>query len=185
MSWIQKPKYPVKEQLPKIEHHEQIPSGAVELARMIEPNEDDIMVLVRQGDYLSILQADKEPRKLRNGKLIYSCSQNDFPLGVLPWFSKALTEFQKPPAEGGLHAGAMTSPDEEVEGEMLCIERAMNAGPGIGGYAVVNWSRKSRLVRLEGHFRPQEVTFADNLLYDSGMLDLVKDLGEKYRRGEL
>ncbi|TLM76387.1 hypothetical protein ACONUD_05345 [Microbulbifer harenosus] len=183
MSWIQKPKYPVKEQLPRIEHHEKLPYGTVELARTTDPNEGDTVVFVQQRDHLSILKADSWLRK--NGTLKYRCSQADFPLGVLPWFADALTEFRKPPAQGGLHAGAMTSADEDVEGEMLCIQRSMSAGRGVGGYAIVNRSRKSRLVSRAEHFSPQEITFADNFLYDAGLLDLIKGLGEKHRRGEL
>ncbi|MFC6633029.1 hypothetical protein [Microbulbifer taiwanensis] len=103
----------------------------------------------------------------------------------MPWFADALTEFRKPPVEGGLHAGAMTSADEDVESEMICIERAMNAGPCVGGYAIVNWSRRSRLGSREEHFSPQEITFADNFLYKYGLLNLIKGLGHKYRHGEL
>lgn len=184
MTWTRKPKYPVKEQLPRIEHHEKPPDGTKELARIADPNSERYTILfVQQGKYLSVLEAGGW--LLKDGTPRYRCAQADFPLGVLPWFADALTEFRKPPAQGGLHAGAMTSADEDVEGEMLCIERAMNAGPGVGGYAIVNWSRKSRLGSREEHFSPQEITFADNFLYEAGLLDLIKDLGEKYRRGEL
>ncbi|HEY8567935.1 hypothetical protein [Microbulbifer sp.] len=183
MNWFQKPKYPIKEQLPRIEHHERLPDGAVELARTTDPNEGNTVLFVRQGDHLSLLRAVS---RLRMGTIpYYRCSQADFPLGVLPWFADTLTEFRKPPAQGGLHAGAMTSTDADVEGEMLCIQRAMNAGPGVGGYAIVNRSRKDRSVHLEEHFSPHRITFADNFLYEAGLLDLIKDLGEKYRRGEL
>ncbi|QIL90127.1 hypothetical protein GNX18_10445 [Microbulbifer sp. SH-1] len=183
MNWFQKPKYPVKEQLPRIEHHEKLPEGAVELARTTDPNEGDTVVFVQQRDHLSILKADSW--LLKDGTLNYVCSQADFPLGVLPWFADTLTEFRKPPAQGGLHAGAMTSADEDVEGEMLCIQRAMNAGRGVGGYIIINRSRKDHSARLEEHFSPHRITFADNFLYDAGLLDLIKDLGEKNRRGEL
>lgn len=183
MSWIQKPKYPVKDQLPRIDHHERLPSGATELARINDPNSSDVLVFVQQGKHLSILEAVS---RLRKGSIpYYRCSQSDFPLGVLPWFPEALIDFQKPPAEGGLHAGGMTGADENVEGEMLCIQRAMNAGPGVGGYAILNRSRKNRLVRIKEHFRPQEITFSDNFLYEAGLLSLIKDLGDKYKHDEL
>ncbi|TLM76386.1 hypothetical protein ACONUD_05355 [Microbulbifer harenosus] len=184
MNWFQKPKYPVKEQLPKIAHHEQLPEGAVELARIADPNSERYTIFfVRQGKFLSVLEAGSW--LLKDGTPHYRCSQVDFPLGVLPWFADTLTEFRKPPAQGGLHAGAMTSADEDVEGEMLCIQRAMSAGRGVGGYSIVNRSRKDHSARLEEHFSPHRITFADNFLYDAGLLDLIKDLGEKYRRGEL
>lgn len=183
MSWTQKPEYPVKEQLPRIEHHEKLPDGAKELARTTDPNEGDTVVFVQQGEHLSILKADSW--LLKDGTPHYRCAQTDFPLGVLPWFADALTNFRKPPAQGGLPAGAMSSADEDVEGEMLCIQRAMNAGPGVGGYSIVNWSRNDHSDLWKNDYHPQQVTFADNFLYDTGLLDLIKDLGKKYCRGEL
>lgn len=184
MNWFQKPEYPVKAQLPRIEHHEQLPEDAVELARIADPNSERYTIFfVRQGKYLSVLEAGSW--LLKDGTPRYRCSQVDFPLGVLPWFADALTEFRKPPAQGGLHAGAMSSADEDVEGEMLCIQRSMNAGRGVGGYAIVNRSRSDHGKLWKNDYHPQEITFADNFLYDAGLLDLIKDLGEKYRRGEL
>lgn len=186
MNWMPKPKYPIKEQLPRIKQHEQLPTGAVELARVNDPNSSNtVFLFIRKGKHLSILKADIKPRKLRNGTFLYTCGQADYPLGMLSWFGDALSEFQKPPAEGGLHSGGMTGPDEEVEGEMLCIQRAMNAAPGTGGYSVINRSRKDHSVSLEGFFRPHETLFADNFLYEAGLLNQIKVLGDKYRRGEL
>ena len=108
----------------------------------------------------------------------YVCSQDDFPLKVLSWFSKTLEEFQKPPAEGGLHAGAMTSADEDVEGEMLCVQSATE------GYYLVNWSRQSPL-GFDDSYEPTEISLSYHLLYDLGILDLIKGLGEKYEKGLL
>lgn len=184
MSWIQKPKYPLKDQLLKIEHHDNLPQGTVEIARIVDNlNYQETVTFVRQSNHLSILKAKN--KKLKNGNNRYRCAQTDFPLGVLTWFSDSLENFRKPPAQGGLHAGAMTSADEDVEGEMLCIQRAMDAGNKQQGYIIVNRSRKSRLVHTEGHFMPQEIVFAENFLYQGGLLDLIKDLGERYRLGEI
>ena len=165
MNSMQKPKYEIKEPLPRIRQHEQLPPGTAELARAYDPNrKNKVFLFVRQGEYASILKADIDPRPLKDGGFIYTCGQADYPMGMLSWFSDALTESQKPPAKGGLHTGGMTGQDEEVDGEMLYIQRAMNAGPGVGGYVIVNRSRKSRLFPAEEHFEPQEVTFADNFL---------------------
>lgn len=112
----------------------------------------------------------------------YAIDQLEVPMGFLPWFADALNGFRKPPAEGGLHAGAMTTADEDVESEMLCIQRSMHAGDGGGGYVVVNRSRPSRLYKGYGS---SETTFADNFLFEGGLLNLITELGEKYRKSLL
>lgn len=95
MSWMPKLKYPIKEQLPRIKHLEQLPPGAVELARAYDPNrKNKVFLFVRQGKYLSILKADINPRPLKDGGYIYTCGQADYPMGMLSWFSDALAEFQ-------------------------------------------------------------------------------------------
>lgn len=63
---------------------------------------------------------------------------NDFPLRVLVWFPWTLEEFRNPPSEGGLHAGAMTTKDMDVGGEMLCVQSTSD------GYALVNRSRNKQ-----------------------------------------
>ncbi len=132
---------------------------------------------------LSLLNAAS--RTLKDGTPYYRCAQNDFPMKFLPWFSSALTEFQKPPSEGGLHAGAMTSADEDVGGEMLCIQRVMSISRGQGGYCVLNRSRCERGKDVNNKFTSHEVSWADNFLYEDGLLDLIIELAEKYQRGEI
>lgn len=184
MDWKQKPDYPLKPQLRNIARHDDLPEGAVELASVVDKlNFGENIYFIRQGNHLSILEVKE--KQLKDGSTRYRCTQNDFPLGVLSWFGKELSEFRKSPAQGGMHAGAMSSADEVVEGEMLCLQRAMDAGNGQQGYILLNRSRKSRLVAVEGHFEPQRVVFADNLLTQGGLLDLIKDLGDKYQRGAL
>ncbi|MGR2957214.1 hypothetical protein [Vibrio vulnificus] len=101
----------------------------------------------------------------------YYCDQFDFPLRVLSWFPKALEEFRKPAAAGGLHAGAMTSADENVDGEMLCVQAATQ------GYHLVNRSRQSPL-DVGSSYMPTRISFSYHFLYDLGFLDLLKKLGE-------
>lgn len=180
--WPQKPKYTIKPHLPKIMDHNDLPPGAIELARINDAlNYKKYFVFVNNNGALSIVKA--KTKYLKTGGTRYHCDQTDLPLAFLSWFPKALREFQKPPAEGGLHAGGMTSADKDVDGEMLCIQRSMDAGNHQQGYCAVNRSRCDRGVRLEGHFRPQEITFAENFLYEGGLLALIEDLGDQYEQG--
>ena len=183
--WISKPKYPIKNNLPQIDRHDQLPDGAIKLAEIQDRlnSQYDTLVFVKNNGGLSILEyTDKT---LKDGSPLYVCGQRDFPMEFLSWFAKALTEFQKPPAEGGLPAGAMTSADEDVGGEMLCIQRAMGAGRGHGGYAVRNRSRCRRGYDINTEFEPHDVSWGDNFLYEGGLLDLIKDLGERFEQGKL
>ena len=181
--WIRKPKYPVKSNLPKIDHHDNLPSGAILLGELYDNFNKNTWMFVNNNNTLSILKYYE--RKLKDGQYIYRCYQREFPLEFLQWFSKALTEFRKSPIEGGLPAGAMTSADEEVGGEMLCIQRAMGAGGGRGGYAVLNRSRCERGYNESTEFEPHEISWDDSFLFEDGLLDLIKDLGERFEQGKL
>ena len=184
MMFVQKPKYSVKPQLPEILDHEHLPAGAVELARINDRlNYQKDFVFVKNNEGLSIVRA--ETRLMPTGKEMYFIDQTDFPLGFLSWFPRALREFQKPPVKGGLPAGAMSSPDQDVEGEMLCIQRLMDAGNHQQGYRVLNRSRCRRGVTLEGHFDAQKIDFAENFLYEGGLLKLIEDLGQRYEQGAI
>ena len=168
--------YPLQPALPSIQHHDQLPDDAIEIGRILNTEErEKLYVLVKRGSFLSILSAFIIPYDAGDE---YVCNQYDFPLKVLTWFPKALEEFQKPPAQGGLHAGAMASADEDVDGEMLCVQAATQ------GYYIVNWSRQSPLA-LTTSYKPSEISLSYHFLYDLGFLDLLKSLGEKYERGEL
>ncbi|WP_216638429.1 hypothetical protein [Endozoicomonas arenosclerae] len=72
----------------------------------------------------------------------------------------------------------MTSADEDVDGEMLCVQSA------IEGYYIVNRSRQSPL-GFGDSYMPTEISLSYHLLYDLGLLALWQQLGEKYERGEL
>lgn len=160
--------YPVKQALSKITRHDQLPSDAIELGRLLDTTEaQDLYLFVKRNQHLSILIAYENKKTLQ-----YYCDQFDFPLKVLSWFPRALEEFRKPPTEGGLHAGAMTSPDEDVDGEMLCVQAATQ------GYYLVNWSRQSPLARSKA-YKPTEISLSYHFLYDLGLLDFWKKLGNK------
>ena len=176
---VKKAKYPLKPQLPEILDHERLPTGAVELARIKNRlNYPKDFVFVNNNGGLSILETDT--RIMGDGQERYFCFQTDFPLGFLSWFPRALQEFQKPPIKGGLPAGAMVSSDQDVEGEMLCIFRLMDAGNHQQGYSVMNRSRSERNVGTENYFVAQEISFQENFLYEGGLLQLIEDLGSRY-----
>jgi hypothetical protein len=182
--WIRKPKYPVKPNLPLITRHDQLPPGAMELAK-IKDNTDErsMWFFVKNNGGLSIL--DVSTWQSNDGQPEYLCSQKDFPMDFLTWFHDALADFQKPPAEGGLQAGAMTSADQDVGGEMLSIIRCMGEDRGYGGYAVDNWSRCQRRYDVATEFHPHSVSWAQRFLHEGGLLDLIKDLAEKYKNGAI
>lgn len=168
-------KYPVKPALPKITRHDQLPSNVIEIGRLLDTTErEKLYVLVKLHQQLSILTAYENVKTHQ-----YYCDQFDFPLKALSWFPNALEEFRKPPAAGGLHAGAMTSADEDVDGEMLCVQAATQ------GYYLVNRSRQSQSPLFADSYEPTEISLSYHFLYDLGFLDLWKKLGAKYERDEL
>lgn len=177
MSYIQE--YPLVPPLEKITRHDQLPSGATLLGQLDkgETDYDPSYFFVKRHDKLSILIAHIMDLTMGDR---YVCHQYDFPLKVLSWFPKALEEFRKPPAEGGLHAGAMISKDEDVDGEMLAV------GSTTQGYNITNWSRHAKGVDGNPSFyRPTTLDLDYDLLYDLGLLDLWKSLGERYKQGDL
>lgn len=112
--WISKAPYPVKPDLPLITRHNQLPNGCSLLAHIPDNTTDRRLYFVNNNGHLSVL--DMVDRHFDDGDHYYRCAQDDFPLELLIWFPIALEEFQKPPAEGGLHAGGMTTPDMDVGG---------------------------------------------------------------------
>lgn len=181
--WIRKAPYKLKDSLPEIVRHDELPTGCIELAKIKDTTNPTMWFFVQNQSFLSILNMQS---RLRNNSIpYYHCFQQDFPLEFLSWFPSALVEFQKPPVEGGLHVGAMTTPDIEVGGEMLCVQRASGIDREMGGYAVMNRSRCQKGRDPETSFTPHEVIWASRFLYDGGLLNLIKNLGEKFERGEL
>ncbi len=68
---------------------------------------------------------------------------------------------------------------------MLCIQRAMDAGNRQQGYIIMNRSRNDHSDIWKDSYHPQEIVFAENFLFEGGLLDLIETLGNKYLRGEL
>ena len=174
MTYIQE--YPILPPLELIRHHEQLPTGSIELGRCLDTTEaNNLYVLVKQHNHLSLLKT--YITKLKTGE-VYYCKQFDFPLKALSWFPKALEEFRKPPIEGGLHAGAMISKDTNVNGEMLAV------GSTTSGYFLINWSRNDR-ANDDDSYEPTEISLSDHFIYRLGFLDLWRSLGDRYDLGEL
>ncbi|WP_369600741.1 hypothetical protein AAIA72_13000 [Hahella sp. SMD15-11] len=168
MSLLQ-PKYPLKDPLPKIEDPDHLPEGARLLAIFEEQPDKYYYYFVQRGDKLLFLDVRK------NTPLGLLVHQKVFPLRVLSWFPKALEAFGKPPAEGGLHAGAMMAPAEDVDGEMLAV------GSTIDGYDITNFSRSTST----HYYNPASIALTWEQLYEMGLLELWKSLGEKYEKGDL
>lgn len=181
--WIRKPEYLVKDNLPTISRHDQLPMGCILLGQTFDKTENDNWLFIKNQEGLSITQ--QYEKTLKNGRHIYRCHQRDFPMEFLAWFAKALEDFQKSPVDGGLPAGAMTSADQNVGGEMLCIQRAMAVNRDGGGYAVLNRSRCKRGNDINTEFEPHEIVWSDNFLYEEGVLDLIKDLAEKSKQDKV
>jgi len=178
MSYVTPP-YPVLEPLPVIQQHDQLPFGTVNLGQCLDntSGRDKLFTLITHKNHLSILTSYHAGPHDQ-----YYCDQYDFPLKTLSWFPKALEEFRKPPAEGGLHAGAMVSVDVDVDGEMLAV------GSTTSGYCLTNRSRNDHSYddyKAEEYYMPIEISLSYDFLYRLGFLDLWKSLGEKYERGEL
>lgn len=176
MPYIQK--YPLIEALPKISRHDDLPADALELARCVDAvsgTDPELFMLIKRDQCLSVVSSLVWSS---NRGSRYLCASYDFPLRVLSWFPKALEEFRKPSAQGGPRPGAMTSDDEEVDGEMLCVQSTTK------GYYLVNWSRVDP-VRVGTEYVPTQCDLTYTLLYDLGFLEVWKSLGQKYERGEL
>ena len=182
--WERKPKYPVKDNIRKIENHDQLPSGAVELARLQDTVSEQklLWVFIKNKGMLSILT----PRtyNVKGAQPKYHCPQYDFPLEALAWFPQALTGFREGKGGGGI----MSSADHNVGGEMLAVITLMGCDAPWGGYAIENKSRCHRNVAKEEvntSFRPHEVSWPTRFLYEGGLMDLLKDLAKRYEDGKI
>lgn len=177
--WIRKAPYDVKPPLPEITRHDQLPAGCEQLAYLQDNTCSAHWYFVNNNGFLSILNVADRPRN--DGTHYYRCNHDDFPLEFLIWFPAALIEFQKPPVEGGLRAGAMTTPD------MKSVERccALGVDQDRGGYIVENNSRCEKDYDPEAEFEPHSICWAGRFLYEGGLLNLITDLGDKYKTGYL
>ena len=171
-SYIQK--YPLLDPAKSIGDLKSLPLDAKIIAHIVDSTERiKNYYFIKQDNTLSICTEYKNTKT----NAVRS-NQFDYPLRVLSWFPRALSEFQKPPAKGGLHAGAMTSQDEEVDGEYLCVQAASQ------GYVLVNRSRQSPL-GIGSSYMPTSLSLSHNFLFNLGLMDLWVSLGEQYEKGLL
>lgn len=161
--WKKKPKYVLNEPITKISDHRDLPDGCEVLASF-KRSENSSIIFTKNNGFLSIL--DVTDRIKENGTPVYICAQTDVTFKFLDWFPRALSDFVRPPAEGGQHAGAMITQDEDVDGEMLCICR-VSIPPG---YDVMNRSRWDWGFLGTNTFMEQSVEFEDEVLIDGGIL---------------
>lgn len=170
-----KQKYPIKTGLQQIVDHKILPNNAIELERMTFNNK--LYLFIKNGNHLSIVSPIY--LELPTGTRYY-CTQNDFPMGFLLWLKPALFNFQRPPSQGGLHAGAMQSQHENVDDEILSIIRVMGDGKNVKpGYFIYNFSRNNHPPIYTGDYCPQALYISDDLISNSEFFHIIDDLSKK------
>ncbi|GAB3528826.1 hypothetical protein [Photobacterium alginatilyticum] len=179
------PQYPQLKQLPDLTNIKDLENYAIKLGEIQDSvNQNIKYVFVNNINHLSILE--HRTKKLDDGSISFRSYQTDFPLQFLAWFIEALIDFRKAPENGGLHSGAMVTNDQCIDGEMLCIKRAMAYdGPGIPGYSIVNRSRRNRNLSSEIIYFPQEISFSEQFIFNGGLIKLIQDLADKYQCGKI
>jgi hypothetical protein len=116
------------------------------------------------------------------GKTELFADQIEIPALAIQWIVDTIEiKFFKPPAQGGLPVDKFHH-CEVIEDEELCINRSVSSGgEGIGGYRLVNLSRRSYISETD----IQEFAMPDPFLFNYGLMDFLKDLGAKISRGEV
>lgn len=168
--WKRAERYPLKPPLALIDDPQSPPAGVRLLNQIENPQApgEHYMFFANNGG-LSILRAYARP----DGG--YQFEQSDFPQRFIDWFAPALRDFRKPAAQDA--SSRLSSPAQEVGGEMLTLERGMAVGgDGSPGYIVNNWSRKRYLPGLEGHYMPMNVAWTEDFLFNGGLIRLLGDI---------
>jgi len=144
--------------------------------------DDEVYSFYRQDEFLSVVH--HWIIKPNNKAPYLTTEQFDAPLAILPWFIDKLVFFRKSSVEGGLAPNRIATDKELVGGEHLILSRAMDAGNARreGGYMIENINRKIHFVRISSF---QDLMFSDSFLFEGGMLELWKDLADKYKAGAL
>ncbi len=175
MEYKKKPKYPLKTPLPFISDLDNLPAGMQKIATITEIDSGGLETTHNLFKY--------------NGYLCWNCSftfsgkprfyQYDYPISVLSWFPKALKGYRTPPAQGGMPEGAISSGDSDVDGEMLCIQGLFD-----GGCSLINRSRDEQPISDYCH-NPAELMLPGKFISESGVLDVIEQLGDQYDSGQL
>lgn len=113
------------------------------------------------------------PEKWLGGTLI------EFPKKALPWFIETIEQkFFKTEAEGGLKKGEFTD-SKLFDDEKIVVSRWF----GTPGYGLANFSRQNH--SYQDIQKQQEFCFTDQMLFDNGLFNQLKQLGDRISRGEL
>ena len=169
--------------LPTIEDPNNLPQGCEFITSINDELNypDRTQAFYRQGNYLTV--AHYWIAKPRVGEPFLTIDQFDAPLAILPWFVNQLEFFRKPSFEGGLPANKIATDKEKVGGEYIFLSRAMDAGNARrdGGYSLHFLNRESHDITQDYQY----VTFSDSFLFEGGLLDVWKDLAQRYELGLL
>ena len=111
-----------------------------------------------------------------------AADQIEIPASAIQWIIDTIEiKFFKPPSEGGLPADKFHH-KETIEGELLKINRGVSTGgEGIGGYRLLNLSRKKHTLDTWN----QEYAMPDPFLFEHGLMNSLKDLAGKIQRREI
>ena len=136
---------------------------------------------IAKGRQIIIYSQEWFTYKDTGGKKLLA-DQIEIPAQAIQWIVDTIEiKFFKPPAQGGLPVDKFHH-CEIIEDEELCINRSVSSGgEGIGGYRLVNLSRRSYISETD----IQEFAMPDPFLFDYGLMDFLKDLGMKISRGEV
>lgn len=98
--------------------------------------------------------------------------QAEFPFKALEWFTDAIENvFPNTPENGGLPKGQYHF-EKVIDGERVRITRPMSLSGKHGtesGYSLVNFDRTTGP-------GPSRISFTDSLLFEDGLLDLMKNI---------
>jgi len=148
---------------------------------MKEFKEIDPLTVDKHPNLIAKLPDKTDVRNTFYFLLIDDHYQIEFPKRGLKWFLDTLeNKFFKTEAEGGLPKGTFHYIGT-VDGERLKLRRAFNAdGNGGGGYAFITIDRKE-----PNSVWSKSYTFSDSLLFENGMIDIMKDIADKIEKGVL
>lgn len=110
----------------------------------------------------------------------YNLAQFEVPIKSLPWLIDTIeNKFWKKASEGGL-PGDVLHVDAIIDEEDLRVRFSPNCGDeGIQGFTFENYSRKGRSMNW------QEMQIPYTLLKEDGLLDLLKNIKQKYALSSL
>ncbi|WP_448565362.1 hypothetical protein [Thalassotalea ganghwensis] len=160
------------------------PDGILKIAEINDKLNypDEIYSFFQQGEHLSIVHHWIITPK--NKAPYLTTDQFDAPLAILPWFVNKLEFFIKPSSQGGLPPNKIATDKDPIAGENLILGRLVDAGNARrdGGYDITNLQRKDHAPISNSY---QTISFSDSFLFQGGLLELWKELANKYENGTL